>query len=197
MLDATPAGAQVYRRIGFVPGFELERWQGAGIAGAADPALAGAALDDLPVVAGAALDDLPAVAAAALDDVAAIAAVDRAATGLERRFVLASFLSRAGTRAWLAPHGDGFAIVRAGHRAAQLGPLVAPDEAAALALLRNALGSVAGPVFVDVPRRWTGLGAWLAGHGFVHQRPFVRMALGAGAPAVPDRLFVLAGPEFG
>jgi hypothetical protein len=53
-------------------------------------------------------------------------------------------------------------------------------------------------VFLDVPTCRTGIAAWLAQRGFRRQRPFVRMALGqAQTLAVPARLFVLAGPEFG
>ena len=53
-------------------------------------------------------------------------------------------------------------------------------------------------MFLDVPERWTALTAWLQHNGFVRQRGFARMALGA-APiaAVHPRLFVVAGPEFG
>ena len=62
----------------------------------------------------------------------------------------------------------------------------------------RALADLRGPVFLDVPERWTALTAWLQHNGFVRQRGFARMALGA-APiaAVHPRLFVVAGPEFG
>jgi hypothetical protein len=176
VLDATPAGAQVYRRIGFVPGFELDRWQGDG------PGLE---------------------ATAAIGKAQVVLDLDRAATGLGRGFVLTDFMQRAGSCTWLTPEQDGFVLVRRGHRAWQLGPLVARDETSALLLLRRALAALGGRIFIDVPRCWAALTGALAGLGFTPQRGFVRMAWSAeGAavptgPAVPARVFVLAGPEFG
>ncbi|MFT3820588.1 MAG: GNAT family N-acetyltransferase [Rubrivivax sp.] len=173
VLDATPAGAEVYRRIGFNAGFALDRWEGEG--------------GGTPLA-------LPAA------DAQAIVQLDRQATGLGRAFVLQDFLRRDGSAAWLTDEADGFLVARRGHRAWQLGPLVASDEPSALALLQRALAALAGRVFLDVPRRWSRLTAWLSAHGFTPQRGFVRMALcrdGRDGPEVPERVFVLAGPEFG
>jgi GNAT superfamily N-acetyltransferase len=182
VLDATPAGAPVYRRLGFEPGFELERWEGEGGSREGDVAESAA----------------PAARPATPADREAIVALDSAATGLGRGWLLKAFLSRPATRAWVSGGGDGFVLTRAGHRAAQLGPLVAPDASSALALLRAALAATRGPVFLDVPTQWSALTAWLERRGFRRQRPFVRMALGlAQTLAVPPRLYVLAGPEFG
>ncbi len=55
----------------------------------------------------------------------------------------------------------------------------------------------AGALFLDVPTRWRELAAALEARGFVRQRPFARMALGGEPFACGDRLFALAGPEFG
>jgi len=181
-LDATPDGAAVYRRLGFEPGFEIERWQRA----ASAPAAA---------------DRAGAVRVAAPGDAAPIAGIDRAATGLERRLLIDAFLARPDTVAWRSGD-DGFLIARAGRRATQLGPLAASSEAQAIGLLEAALAELAGadwrPVFLDVPVRWRGLADWLSGAGFARQRPFVRMSLGgAEPPRCGDTLFVLAGPEFG
>ena len=176
VLDATPAGAPVYRRIGFRSGFELERWEGT-------VAAAQGAAHARP---------------ASLADLDAIAALDKAAIGVGRRFLLQAFLTRPDTRSWLAHDGRGFIIARQGRRATQIGPLVAADPVAAIELLSAALAGVAGPVFLDVPVRWASVGAWLEQRGFVRQRPYVRMSLGsAAALTVGDRMFVLAGPEFG
>lgn len=178
VLDATPAGSMVYRRMGFVPGFELERWE----SGAVDAALAPSA----------------ACRHVGRDDLALVEKLDAQANGLDRRLLLQSLLSREGTLAWLSTDERGFVIVRRGLRALQVGPLVAADEQAAIALLQTALSGAQGPMFLDVPRRWAAMGAWLSAQGFRHQRPFVRMALGpAHISQVNDRLFVIAGPEFG
>ncbi len=179
VLDATPAGAVVYRRIGFVPGFEIDRWE--------RPAAAAVAPEQ-PATGGA--------------DLEAMVALDRASTGLDRRFLLESFLSRAGTEVRLADDGQGFVIARAGRRATQVGPLAARDEAQAIALLGAVLASAGTasnrPVFLDVPRAHQELARWLEQQGFSRQRPFVRMSLGATEPPrLSAGMFVLAGPEFG
>lgn len=178
VLDATPAGAPVYRRIGFEACFELARWEGN----------ASTAVTPVP----------DAVRLADADDLQSMVALDTMACGIDRRYLLTDFLFRDASRAWIARDGLGFVITRQGHRATQVGPLVATDRASALVLLDAALSGASGPVFLDVPERWTSLASWLVRRGFTRQRPFVRMALGpASVSAANDRLFVLAGPEFG
>lgn len=172
VLDATPAGQQAYLRVGFEDGFALARWEGS-------------------VTAASERSAPPA-------DAATVSALDAQASGCGRGFLLADFLQRAGTRVCMAPARTGFVIAREGRRATQIGPLVADDESAALSLLQAALAGLSGRVFLDVPERWAALRAWLEQAGFARQRSFVRMSLGAAPIAsVNDRLFVLAGPEFG
>lgn len=192
VLDATPAGAAVYRRIGFVAGFEIDRWEWQAPA-AASPVPGAAVGHDL------AADAPRATGAAAL---ASLAELDRASTGLDRRFLLESFLARPGSRAWLSADGRGFIVARAGRRATQLGPLVARGANQAIGLLDAAFASareVGGRgVFLDLPRARVEVAAWLEGQGFVRQRPFVRMSQGAAhPPTLGEASYVLAGPEFG
>ena len=186
VLDATPAGAAVYRRLGFVPGFEIDRWERPALAaGTATPATS------------------PAVMTADLADLDTLLALDRAATGLDRRFLLSSFLSRPGTQAWRADDGRGFVIARAGRRAVQIGPLVAGDAGQAAALLDVAIADATArdasqAIFLDLPRAHRPLAERIERQGFARQRPFVRMALGASeAPRLGTGMVVLAGPEFG
>jgi GNAT superfamily N-acetyltransferase len=177
VLDATPAGAQVYQRLGFVPGMAFERWEHPRAAVAAPPVE---------------------LRRSGLPDLDALVVADTAASRVGRRGLLQSFLQRPGTQAWITDDEQGFVIARAGRRAVQIGPLVAADEAAAWTLLQQALSATSGPVFLDLPTRWAQLAAHLSAAGFRPQRPFVRMALGdAPALAGSERLFVLAGPEFG
>jgi GNAT superfamily N-acetyltransferase len=180
VLDATPDGAQVYSRIGFKPGFALARWESAAArARTADESFAG-------------------LRSASLEDLDAIADLDECATGIGRRFILRAFLARTETGAWMTSDAGGFVIARQGHRAWQIGPLVAPDEQTGIALLGTALSNCPGRVFLDVPERWTAVMQWLERRGFARQRSFVRMALGpASTVQLSDRVFVLAGPEFG
>ena len=180
VLDATPAGEPVYRHLDFRSGFELERWQGTAPPGAQ----ASMASED--------------VRTADPCDLDAIATLDQAASGIGRRALLQAFLARRGTRVWMAGDRSGFVVAREGRIATQIGPLAARDPSGAIALLVTALRAVAGPVFLDVPKRWSELAAWLEQAGFARQRPYLRMSLGSAAPLVcGDRMFVLAGPEFG
>ncbi|HEX4233531.1 MAG TPA: GNAT family N-acetyltransferase [Caldimonas sp.] len=175
-LDATPDGAAVYRRAGFAAGFAFERWQ-----------REAQGADALP-------------GASVLDERRrdALLALDRVTSALDRSALFASFLDRPTTSAWLTGDASGFAILRAGRRARQLGPIVAADEEAAIALLDRALDAATGPVFIDVPSRWPAFAAALGERGFACQRRFVRMALGeTGVLAANARVFAVAGPEFG
>jgi GNAT superfamily N-acetyltransferase len=173
VLDATPAGQPAYAKLGFDAGFALSRWEGTQASAPTEPA-------------------------AATADADAIARLDALANGCDRTPLLADFLQRPGTRARMAEDGNGFVLARQGRRATQVGPLVATDEASALLLLQAAFAELGGRVFLDVPERWTAITAWLQQNGFARQRSFARMALGPAAIAsVHDRLFVVAGPEFG
>jgi ribosomal protein S18 acetylase RimI-like enzyme len=174
LLDATPAGALVYRGLGFVELATMERWEGEG-----GLAQVGSAADRLTT------DDLPNLIEA-----------DALAFGSQRRFLLEDFLARPGTLAW--SHGGGYLIMREGHRARQIGPLVAGSAGAAHVLLATALAAARGRVFLDLFTSWPDLAALLESCGFKRQRPFIRMALDrATLPGDLKRLVIAAGPEFG
>jgi ribosomal protein S18 acetylase RimI-like enzyme len=173
LLDATSAGALVYRGLGFAELATMERWAGEG--GGLD---AGGAVR------------------LALDDLDQLAAADAAAFGSPRRFLLKDFLEREGTSAWR--HDDGYVVMRRGHRAMQIGPLIASSEEAACVLLATAIAAARGKVFLDLFVPWRGLAVLLEARGFTRQRPFVRMALDRSTlPGHPQRLAIAAGPEFG
>jgi len=173
LLDATPAGAVVYRRLGFLDVFPLRRWQGEGYAAS------GAALRT-----------------ATLPNVERLIVQDALAFGADRPFLIRNLLARAGTHALVSDVG--FVVRRKGNRADQIGPLVAADGPGAQQLLFAAIGLGAGPVFLDVPDHQQSLGHFLEALGFSVQRPFTRMGRGLSTqPGNPARLFVTAGPEFG
>lgn len=177
VLDATPAGAQVYGRQGFGGLFELDRWQGE--VAAATP-ISGEVVPAEP------------------RDFETLRTLDHEANGTDRGFLLGSFLARKDTSAFVDKDRTGFAIVRRGRRAMQVGPVVATSASRALSLLSAVLGMVKGLVFADIPRRWNEVAEWLSGRGFTRQRSFTRMAYGHSKPfGRPDRLFAAAGPEFG
>ncbi len=170
VLDATAAGAEVYRKQGFVGQFGFDRWQGT-----------------LPVAK---------AAAEAAPGADRIRALDAEAAGAGRPRLMDDFLGRDGTIA--VGDGNGFALARTGRRAIQAGPVVAADEAAALGLIDRLFAALAGLVFIDVPQAWCRVGDWLKARGFEIQRSFTRMALGRAEPfGLPARQFAVAGPEFG
>ncbi len=176
-LDATPAGERIYRPLGFRPVLPLMRWRGEAQDAAALPA------------------GLRPVEAA---DLPALAALDAAAFGAPRSAILADLHRRAPDAALMLADGTGFILARPGRQATQLGPLVAEDEATAARLLDGALGQVRGPVLLDLPQRWSGLAASLAGRGFREERPYLRMALGRESGFGDEaRTFLIAGPELG
>ena len=184
VLDATPAGREVYRQEGFHDTWNFRRlalaqtWSGAA---------------DAP--------DRIRVRALQLTDWPQVAALDTPAFGANREFLLRSLASRM-PRAALVAECDGtltgFLLGRDGREARQLGPLVARDAASAKALLAAALARVSAPLYLDLVDREAALCAWLERGGFALQRPFTRMVHGAErAPGDASIVFCPAGPELG
>jgi GNAT superfamily N-acetyltransferase len=180
VLDATPAGALVYGRLGFRRIFELWRWER--ITASRLPARPAWQRVGHP---------------ADIGMLEVFTALDALAFGSKRSFLLADFLRRPGTRAF-ASDDCGFLIARRGSRATQLGPLVADTPSEGLHLLEASLADLEGPVFLDVAAQWTDIATWLEARGFRRQRPFQRMAFDrTRAFGDPSRLMAAAGPEFG
>jgi GNAT superfamily N-acetyltransferase len=176
VLDATAAGAEVYRKQGFLPQFAFDRWEG--VAGGA-----GAGAPSSPTGSG---------------TLAGMVALDADVAGAGRSALIADFAARKDTRAVVSGAVDGYGLVRRGRRAWQAGPVLAGSEAEALDLIRRLLDRVGGMLFIDVPAAWKGIGAWLSAQGFSIQRSFTRMAHQRAHPfGDPRRLFAVAGPEFG
>jgi hypothetical protein len=174
MLDATPAGEALYRQFGFDVLWRLTRWRRE-----ASPASRPA----LPL---------------SIPDIESVAELDQEALGFSRTVLLREFLARPDSR--LLRHPLGFAIVRAGRVAHHIGPLLASNEAAAVAVLEDAASRLAGPVLIDVPDERPLLRAALVAGGFAPQRGFARMALATGEQRVPQGathfIHAVAGPEF-
>ncbi len=176
-LDATPAGREVYRRLGFRDLWGFARW--------ALPA-------GLPAEAGIALRPLREA------DWPALLALDAAAFGAPREFLLRDLARRCPDAALVVevPGGGlaGALLARDGVRGPQLGPLWATEPAVARALLAAGAAACPGAV-ADI--RDEALAAWAGARGATLQRPFTRMALGAGVPGAAAGMPLLAGPEFG
>ncbi len=180
VLDATPAGREVYRPLGFRDGWPITRWR-----------KTGATKNDLPTMARDMRDE----------DWAEVLALDAEAFGCDRSPLLARLRARSSTFACTMRRAGrlrGFLLGREGRVATQLGPIVAQDEAEAIDLAAHAAARVASPVIVDVLDRHQRLAAWLASQGFERERPYTRMTLGRDAPFGDARyLAAIAGPELG
>jgi hypothetical protein len=88
--------------------------------------------------------------------------------------------------------------VRRFGRGLLIGPVVAPSQAAAQALIGHCLQAYAGQfIRLDILDR-PGLGAWLAGLGLADVEPVRWMVRGTPpAPAGPGQLFALASQGLG
>ncbi|WP_096696930.1 GNAT family N-acetyltransferase [Polaromonas sp. AER18D-145] len=172
-LDATPDGQRLYSQFGFAPVYGLTRWQRA-----ARP------------------QAVPAARSQQLPDAEALAALDAQALGAPRHALLADLLAR--PDAACVRSSEGFAIVRRGRIAHQIGPLLALNKASAAELMTRAVQGLAGPVFIDVPDERALLARQLHDAGFTPQRSFMRMVLGD-QPLQGQTHFIhaIAGPEFG
>lgn len=182
VLDATPAGREVYRRLGFLDGWGITRWRRK----AAPPGALALAANVRPM---------------REDDAQQVAALDAAAFGAQRPALLRALAQRSRGFACVAEQGGriaGFLLGRDGRVATQLGPIVARDAADAEALCAHALAHTAGPLLVDAVDRHAGFAARLREAGFEVERGYTRMALGT-AEAFGDAalLFAIAGPELG
>ncbi len=179
VLDATPAGREVYRPLGFRDGWAIQRWRRTGAAPA--PASGARALEsrDWPV----------------------LLALDALGFGCDRAPLLERLRARSAAFACVAEAGGrlrGFLLGREGRIATQLGPIVADDEAGAIALAAHASSRLDSPVIVDALDRHAAFARWLAANGFERERPYTRMALGRDDLAGdPQRTVAIAGPELG
>lgn len=212
VLDATPAGFPVYRRLGFEPTWGFARHRRDAVDGGVSPTPpvspkpppppSSAPSDGGSEVDGASEVDCGlTIRPLAATDWPAILALDRPAFGADRTSLLRVLAQRLPAVATVAErHGAlvGYCLGRGGREASQIGPLFAPDPATARALLGPALAAIPGPVYLDLADRHDALLPWLQSLGFREQRPFTRMVLGASvAPGEPSALVLMGGPELG
>lgn len=181
VLDATPAGHEVYVQEGFHDTWGFKRY----------------ALKSAPPPRSA----LPGVRELRDADWPQVLAMDLPVFGASREPLLRSLATRLPEGALVVEREGrlaGYLLGRGGHEARQFGPLVAEDADAAIALLSHALAKVKAPIYVDVADHAWQARAWLEAQGFAFQRPFTRMVHGARrAPGDEAKLVLVAGPELG
>ncbi len=181
-LDATPAGREVYRKLGFVDECQLSRLTVSSV-----PAISPQKTRIRPMTEA----DLPHVAE-----------LDAQAFGVPRGDLLGRIRVMAPEYAFVSEGTqglDGFCVGRHGATCEYLGPLTARDDSTARALAASVLGVLRGrSAMIDVPVTQPDWQAWLKSLGFSEQRIFLRMAKGPNRfPGRRDFVFGIAGPEFG
>ncbi len=183
-LDATPAGREVYKHLGFEEIYRLERLWARRVAIAAD-------VPETPVV-------IAPMAEAEIDE---IAGYDATTFGADRTPLLRHLHGRAPERAFVARAGQwlaGYVLGRDGREVTQIGPVTAEDEDIAIALIHRALDGMVGGAVIDAAQHQTAVTDWLKRSGFSYQRPYIRMLRGRSEPVdKTDYVFAVAGPELG
>ncbi|MGT2500319.1 GNAT family N-acetyltransferase [Bradyrhizobium guangxiense] len=169
-LDATPDGAAVYGPLGFTPTLQLRRLKLARPVRAEAPPLSSATLD-------------------------ALATRDRRATGFDRTALLAAFAQRPGSR--IVAANGAIALVRDGRTARHIGPVLADNAAAALALVDAITRTEPRPMLLDAVASQGAFLDGLTASGWTIERPFQRMRFGPATVTGEDMPFAVAGPEFG
>lgn len=185
VLDATPDGREVYRALGFEDVWGYHRL----VLRSPPRPISVAQAENIEI--------------RPVDDVAwaAICDYDASAFGTKRNEMLAQLrgrLPQAELYATCRGRITGLLLGRDGRTAVQLGPLIAEDDATALALLQRALGAVSAPVIIDLADAKGTVRQWLEAAGFSAVRPLTRMLLHRSKSFDdPQRTFAVIGPEFG
>jgi len=185
VLDATPDGRAVYRRLGYQDSWGFQRF------------MRKERRTDVPAAPASGVTIGPITE----QDWNEACSYDAAAFGAERTGLLGDLRGRLPTAALVARRGGrivGLLLGRDGRIAAQLGPLIAEDDAIACALLGRAIDAMDGPLFVDLADAKTKVRGFLEACGFAAVRPFTRMLYGRSERFDdPRRTFAVMGPEFG
>lgn len=180
-LDATPAGREVYLKLGFIDEYGLSRME--------------------TVVSGQGLMESSARLLTAADW-PAILEWDANVFGADRHTILEWLQKGAPEYAWVVEaqgQMTGYCFGRHGHAFEQLGPIIANDLSTAQHLVSACLREQMGSSFIlDALHHNPAWLAWLEGIGFTEQRPFIRMYRGSNRyPGLPTKQFAILGPEFG
>jgi GNAT superfamily N-acetyltransferase len=177
-LDATAAGQPVYEKLGFTPEYPLTRYEGTApqVARHYD------------------------VTEATTSSLAEIFAFDQRMTGAPREKMLSRLFAESPEALHIVCREgqiEGYATVRRGANAIQIGPCIATASAGP-ALLADALNRCAGrSVLVDVPRDNAGAMGITTASGLRVQRHFTRMCRGDRVNDHVEAIWASSGPEKG
>jgi GNAT superfamily N-acetyltransferase len=173
-LDATPAGREVYVKLGFVDEYILSRMV---LTEEAEP---------LP-------GDGRNVSAEHFDY---ILEQDKNVFGASRENLLKRMFKNYPELSFTI-NNNSYSFARKGFNFTQIGPVIAERIDDAKQLLISALNNVKGPVVIDVMDN-SPFQQWLRSRGFTEQRKLIRMYHGKNSyPGIPAKQFAILGPEFG
>jgi GNAT superfamily N-acetyltransferase len=182
MLNATEEGLPLYRMLGFEFSGRIFQHQGTAF--------------DVPIVQ---LQPDERVRPMGRSDAAAVAELDRRATGVDRKDLIARLL-KASKGVILTRNNEpvGFALFRRFGRGYTVGPTVAPDQAGARTLISHWLGSKAGMFCrLDVTEE-SGLSPWLDELGLPLVGQVTQMIRGRAPQTDPEtKLFSLVSQALG
>lgn len=177
-LDATHLGRPIYERLGFVPEYELIRFEGI--------APTGGAINTVKNATPEILTDL--------------IEFDRWVTGENRTKMIQALFKEYPENTSVLMHGDkleGFVTIRPGSNAVQIGPCTATLNAGP-DLLSYALHKCAGKsVYIDIPTDNTNSVKIAESSGFKIQRRFIRMFRGERVKDNVEAIWASSGPEKG
>lgn len=182
-LDATPAGREVYVKLGFIDEYGLSRMSVSSI--------------NTQYLATSAAVPLTS------EDLEAVGQLDQRVFGADRMALLRWMLDGAPELAFKITSADGlvgYCFGRPGYNYTHIGPVVATSAEVAKDLASAALRNCGDkPVIFDVPHGDEAWQEWLKSVGFTELRPFIRMYKGSNADSHPGSLkqYAILGPEFG
>jgi GNAT superfamily N-acetyltransferase len=173
-LDATPAGREVYLKLGFADEYTLSRM----------------VLRDKT--------QLPTSNASKMieNDLELIFQKDKEVFGASREGLLKLMYKNYPELSFTASDNS-YSFGRKGFNFTQIGPVIAENADDAKQLVTAALNNSPGAVVVDVMDN-SPFQQWLMSLGFTEQRKLIRMYKGRNAwPGIPAKQFAILGPEFG
>ena len=181
-LDATPAGREVYLKLNFVDEYKLSRMH---VASLASLQLTGSNARSMQA-----------------RDLQVLIKFDHEVFGADRKDVLEWMFQGAPQLAYFDEEKNqinGYCFGRSGYNFTHIGPVIARNLSTAKNLVSAALKNCGnGSVILDVLSHKVEWTTWLASLGFIEQRQLIRMYRGPNSrPGVPEKQFVILGPEFG
>jgi ribosomal protein S18 acetylase RimI-like enzyme len=168
-LDATAEGSAVYEKFGFKKESLSERWLGSGKSRSIEREDTVINLEEL-------------------------LALDRRAFGADRSRLIKALIDDS----TLFRDENGYALARAGTKAAYIGPVVTTAAAQVENLLDRVLDQLSGTsVYIDFCTECGVSSSVLANRGFVKERDLIRMSYGSRSTKTSPLVIAIAGPEIG